>query len=225
MHLSGYPAGNVKAACELMPALGSPNPEDGVTPLYSKAVVSILDGTQSYGQLTYDNRGGGGFFVGAMRKSSQTMPMTREDLLVPMMRNRTIGSSVVQFRDDRIWKRPQVIRVETRIIRDAQGIDNILAEVYSQIGHGWFKDGFNYIFVDGPVFDSGNGINEYRVEYRFLLTAAVPANPCGPSDVQVPALGINYQYKYTPDATGKFTLIEAEPMWPSGVPVLRLPGL
>lgn len=224
VHVTSELAGNVSDMMGAMPALGSPNSEpDLPAPLYSKGVVSMIDGKQSIGQLTYDNKGGGGFWVGAVRKGSRTLPSTQEDFNTLRYFNTTDG---IQLDRSELRKRTMRVRIETRLVRDANGIDGIVEAIDTQLGYGWFKPSGNYIFVDGVIYESGAQVNEYRVEYAFLLRAGVPANPLGAGSVNIPELLSNTEYKKNYNlTTGVVTSVEAIPMWREDVDLLRLPGL
>lgn len=225
--IENVPAGNIADALKAMPDLGSPHPEGLNAPLFSRAVVQVVNGTKMFGQETWDNRGGGGWFTGQLKKSSNVLANFDDSFEVRRYLTVSAGSgATVQQREIGVFKRLRVNRVETRIVRDAQGTGNVLAAIYSQIGHAWFKDGLNFVFLGGSVNDSGNQQNEYRVDYTFIAYGPVKENPLGAGDVPIPALDIGYQYQYVPTSDKlRVASVLAVPMWDENAQVLRLPEL
>lgn len=229
VHISNVLPGNIKDALEAMPAVGSPHPEGLAAPLFSRSVVETMDGKNSYGQLSWDNRGGGGYFTGQLKKTSRTDQAVMEPLLVPKCYSASTVPLVQSYSLVAI-DRATKLRVETRIVRDAQGIDNILLAIDQQIGKMWFKPSGNYVFVDGVINDSGAGQGEYRVDYLFKLFSAVNANPLGDSSalsgyIPVPALASGETYVYNYTAAGRIVSFGAKWIGFTGGPVLQLPGL
>lgn len=224
--VSNLPAGNVAAAMAAMPALGTSTSEFPGVPLFSKSVVSMVDGSKVIGQTTYDNRGNGGWFTGQLRKSSSVLPQFDDNFEVRKYYDIRAGQVTLQGCERGVYKRIRTDRVETRLIRDSQGTGNILNAIYSQLGHGWFVDGMNFVFLGGSINDSGANQNEWRVDYRFVAYGGVPADPLGPGSLPIPELDLSYRYQYIPAVdTTRVASVIAVPMWDENQVIFRLPGL